>query len=392
MQVIINGLSAFGPRTGVGHYTAQLLRCLRQQMGEHCVTVFPSGWLGVSRRFWKQVRPLLEQGSGVSSWRKALLCKVRQAGGELLRSRFRKLCEGQRFALYHEPNFLPLASELPTLVTVHDLSVLRQPEWHPVERVHHFEREFGHALSQAVHLVTVSDSVRQELISALGIPPDRVSRVYNGVRPGLRRLPQERTAQRLRALGLPERYLLYVGTIEPRKNLLRLMQAYCSCPDGLRSQWPLLLVGPWGWNAGPVADYYEKVGRHRGVHQIGYVKEADLTVLYNGARALLYPSYYEGFGMPPMEMLACGGAVIASTADALRETVGHKAHLVDPKDADGWRAAMLRVTTDGEWWAGLRDGAVEAAGDYTWDRCAAQTLNLYRRLTRSDASTLVASN
>jgi len=160
-----------------------------------------------------------------------------------------------------------------------------------------------------------------------------------------------------------------------------LMRAYCSLPAPLRDRWPLLLVGPWGWNAAAAADYLHTIGRHRGVRHLGYLAEEHLAAVYNGARALVYPSLYEGFGLPPLEMMACGGAVLASTAGALRETVGRQAHLVPPDDFDGWRQALMRVLTDEDWWQSLQQGAVAVARPYTWDRCAAETLRVYRALT-----------
>jgi alpha-1,3-rhamnosyl/mannosyltransferase len=178
---------------------------------------------------------------------------------------------------------------------------------------------------------------------------------------------------------LPSRYLLSLGTIEPRKNLLRLLRVYCSLPESLREHYPLLLVGDWGWNAGDVAEYLRSEARHRGVMHLGYVAEGDLAVLYNGARALLYPSHYEGFGLPPLEMLACGGAVLASTAAALVETVGGTAHLMPADDEDGWRKALVRVIEDEDWWRGLRAGAVMAAQPYTWERCAHITARVYHQ-------------
>jgi alpha-1,3-rhamnosyl/mannosyltransferase len=181
-------------------------------------------------------------------------------------------------------------------------------------------------------------------------------------------------------LDLPRRYLLYVGTIEPRKNIPTLLRAYCSLPDGIRSDWPLVLVGSWGWNSGGVADYLASEARQRGVLYRNYVAEGDLAALYNGARALVFPSLYEGFGLPPVEMLACGGAVLASTAGAVAETVGRQAHLIEPMDVDGWRQAMLRVVRDDDWWKELRRGAAEVARPFTWERCAADTLRVYRLL------------
>lgn len=111
-----------------------------------------------------------------------------------------------------------------------------------------------------------------------------------------------------------------------------------------------------------------------------------MAALYCGARALVYPSLYEGFGLPPLEMLACGGAVLASTAGALRETVGGQAHLVDPEDDDGWHASLTRVVFDDDWWHSLRQGAEEVARPYTWDQCAADTLGVYQAVSHGISS------
>jgi alpha-1,3-rhamnosyl/mannosyltransferase len=148
----------------------------------------------------------------------------------------------------------------------------------------------------------------------------------------------------------------------------------------LRERWPLMLVGNWGWNSWEVAQYLEEEARHRGVIHVGYLAERDLAAVYNGARALVYPSLYEGFGLPPLEMVACGGAVLASTAGALVETVGSAAHLIDPRDRDGWRHAMRRVLEDDGWHASLRLAGVGLARPYTWESCARRTLEVYRLL------------
>src|SRR5262249_47649804 len=147
--------------------------------------------------------------------------------------------------------------------------------------------------------------------------------------------------------------------------------------ERIRRDYPLVLVGNWGWNAAEVAHLLDARGASGMVH-LGYVPESDLAALYNGARALVFPSLYEGFGLPPVEMMACGGAVLASTADALVETVGTRAHLVPPEDLDGWRAALTRVLTDDDWQQELRRGTCELAAAYTRDRCAADTLRVYR--------------
>ena len=212
-----------------------------------------------------------------------------------------------------------------------------------------------------------------------------------GIRGGLGPMPSFETTKVLRQLGLPAEYLLSLGTIEPRKNLIMLLKAYCGLPDTLRSRMPLLLVGGWGWNAAEVAEYLDKVGRHKGVIHVGYVAENHLAAIYNGARALVYPSLYEGFGLPPIEMMACGGAVLASTADALVETVGSHAHLIAANDIDGWRDGMERVIQDEDWCQFLRTGVTTVAEPYTWESCAADTLSAYWKVLGMTGMTDTAS-
>jgi len=386
VRVIINRQVTAGRPTGVGLYTAGLVRALRRLPGLE-VERFPPRWLMNLAALARRARSLSASsggGSGASSggspWRRRLMGLLRRGGEALLLRRFRAACAGSRPDLYHEPNFIPLPSELPTVATVHDLSPLLHPEWHPADRAALYDRRFREGLRQCSHVLADSDCVRQEIIQALGLPAERVTRAYVGIRPELRPLPEDEVGRRLRAMGLPPRYLLYLGTIEPRKNVLRLLRVYCSLPETVRSRWPLLLVGGWGWNAADVAEYLHGEARHRGVMHLGYVADADLPALYNGARALAFPSLYEGFGLPPVEMLACGGAVLASTAGAVAETVGRQAHLIPAEDEDGWRAALLRVVADDEWWRSLRQGAVEAARPYTWENCALATLGVYRKV------------
>ena len=280
--------------------------------------------------------------------------------------------------LYHEPDHIPTPTDLPTVVTIHDLSVLLHPEWHPADRVRGYEARFRRGLAQARHFLAVSEFTRQELIQKLNVRPETVTRTYNGVRGGLGPMPDADVQAALRTLGLPPRYFLYLGTIEPRKNLMTLLHAYVRLPADLRDRFPLLLVGGWGWNSAAVAAYLDGEARHRGVVYTGYLPEQSLAAVLNGARALVYPSLYEGFGLPPVEMMACGGAVLCSTAGALVETVGARAHLVEPLDEDGWREALRRAAVDDDWHAELRRGAAEVVRPYTWERCAAETLAVYR--------------
>lgn len=388
MRVVVNGLLAAGSKSGIGHYVAQLLLHLPQQAlpGEQ-ISTFPQGWLGGAYSLGLRLRPLLDgrrrQGPGKSQpgWRQRVLAAARQCGQRVLERSFRTLCRRQQASLYHEPNYIPLPCDLPTIVTIHDLSLLLHPEWHPADRVRHFEQHFHAGLGRCVHVLAGSEFTRQQILANLPLRPEQVTRFRYGVRADLEPLAAEQVGPELRRLGLPAEYLLYVGNLEPRKNVLMLLRVYCSLPEALRRRFPLVLAGGWGWNTADLARYLHEEARPRGVIHLGYVADEHLVTLYNGARALVFPSFYEGFGLPPVEMLACGGAVLASTAGAVAETVGRQAHLIDPQDADAWRAALLRVLQDDAWWHDLRRGAVEAARPFTWQRCAIETLQVYRAIT-----------
>jgi hypothetical protein len=176
MRVVVNLLAATGNKTGIGHYTAELLRCLRTQAGNDTIEVFPRGWMRWARKAWARARPLLEthksQGSTALSaenveapplrLRSRMLASLRRKGQRLLRSQFRSLCERRQFDLYHEPNFIPLPSDVATVATLHDLSVLLHPEWHPADRVAHFERHFRAGIARCCHYFAISECGRQD--------------------------------------------------------------------------------------------------------------------------------------------------------------------------------------------------------------------------------------
>jgi alpha-1,3-rhamnosyl/mannosyltransferase len=379
MRVLLNGVWMHGTRTGVGHYTAELLRCLHARVGpEDRIHARPGDWIApLCRRVPRGKPGGAGKGGGVGNLVKKTL---RSGARSLLRGYLRATAWAGRYDVYHEPNYVPARSSVPTLTTIFDLSPLR-PEWHPADRVRWFERGLEVIRRQCVHFFAITEAARREIITTLGLPPTRVTHTPLGIRDGLRPLEESAVRPALDALGLPASYLLHVGTLEPRKNLRTLLQAYCDLPAALRERCPLVLAGGWGWNTQKLADYYHETARHRNVIHLGYVPEASLAALYNGARALVFPSLYEGFGLPIVEMLACGGAVLASTADAVAEVAGRQAHLIDPHDLPGWRDAISRVITDNGWHAYLRQGSIERSRRYSWERCAAETMRVYRQVT-----------
>jgi O-antigen biosynthesis alpha-1,3-rhamnosyltransferase len=383
MRVVINASAVVGPRTGVGHSTVELVRALAGT-GHVGITLYPHPLLAKLRtRLGGGPKPAEPTRTGAPAtrrplWKRGARVPFRWGWRALIEQEARHAFHPRRVDLYHEPNFFPLPTRLPTVVTIHDLSAVLHPEWHPAERVAEFETKFLNRLRDVAHVLTDSDAARDEIIRTLDLPADRVTRAYPGVRPALRPVPDEAITSVLRRLGLPQAYLLHVGTLEPRKNLLMLLRAYTGLPADLRERCPLVLVGPWGWRFEELAAYYDAVARHRNVIHLGYADEADLPALYSGARALVFPTWYEGFGLPAGEMMACGGAVIASSTPAVAEVLGACGTLVDPTDEGGWHESMARAIREPDWAVSLARGAIERAAQFTWKACANDALTAYR--------------
>jgi len=380
MRVVLNGLITLKPKTGVGHYTAELFNALLMLADVEC-SMYP-GALNWSPSFSPSSKTAKQNKDGPKPGlqRKRLKAFAEKLALTALPWHFAAYTHAFRFDLYHEPNFVPFRSHLPTVVTVHDLSVVRFPQWHPAYRVANHEKAFLPGLQRAAHILTDTEAVRQEVIAHLGIPAGKVTAVPIGIGPQFRPQSQATVAELRRKHELPDRFFLAVGTVEPRKNLLTVMRAFTDLPAEVRTSCPLVLAGPWGWRSEAEREFFDSHGQAAGIRHLGYISDAELPVLYAAARVLVYPSHYEGFGLPPLEMLAGGGAVLASTDPALSEVLAGHGERIDAHDSDGWRKAMLVAANDEEYLRGLRAGGFEHARQFTWERCAAGTAEVYRRV------------
>ena len=245
MRVVLNGLAALKPKTGVGHHVADLFAALNA--ADDQFTLYPGELLGRAARALRTRKATAAPGPTrphpLRDWMRRA---AKSAAVAASRVHFAAFTRAFRFDLYHEPNFVPFPSRLPTVITVHDLSVLKYPQWHPADRVKQHQRHFLKGLGKARHVIVVSEAVRNELIDELNCPPHCVTAVHNGVGPQYRPQPEEEVRRVRLAYDLPERFFLCVGTIEPRKNLTTAMRAFVGLPAAVREQCPLVLVGPWG--------------------------------------------------------------------------------------------------------------------------------------------------
>jgi glycosyltransferase involved in cell wall biosynthesis len=270
---------------------------------------------------------------------------------------------------------LPLRARLPQVVTVHDLTLLTNPEWHEPSKVRYFAWAMRRAVAAARRVLCVSATTARDLSERLGVPPDRIDVTPLGT--ALRPAPPDRVEAVRRRLGLDGPYLLGLGTVEPRKDLPTLVRAFARLAGELPHR--LVLAGLAGWGAGALADAVAASGVADRILVPGWVPEADKAALLTGADLVAYPSRYEGFGLPVLEAMACGTPVVTTTGGSLPEVAGDAALLVEPGDPDALAAAMAKLAGDpAARQAAAARGRARAAG-FTWGRCADLTVAAYRR-------------
>ncbi len=272
-------------------------------------------------------------------------------------------------------NVLPLACPVPGVVTVHDLAFIRFPQTFRAYNRTYLDFATRMSVRRAVQILAVSEHTKRELVGLLGVPAERVVVTPNAVRAHFRP-PEPATLAAFRvSKGLPERFVLYVGTLEPRKNLTTLLSAYAEIAR--RHDVPLLVGGGKGWLYDAVFQRLEELGLRERVHFVGYIEEEELPLWYAAATVFVFPSIYEGFGMPPLEAMACGTPVITSNSSSLPEVVGDAGLMVAPTDASAFATALDQVLSDAALHDELRTRGLVRAQAFAWRTTAERTLAAY---------------
>jgi glycosyltransferase involved in cell wall biosynthesis len=264
------------------------------------------------------------------------------------------------------------------VVTFHDLTFVLYPELHQVAKRIFFPAMMRWSARHARRIITVSESTRQDLVRTLGVSPERVTTVLSAVDADYRPATAAQVAEVCARYGLRSgAYLLYVGVLEPRKSIDRLVEAFARISpgaDGLK----LVIAGKRGWMYDQIFAQVAALGLQDRVTFPGYVPRADLPPLYSGARAFVYPSRYEGFGLPVLEAMSCGAPVVTTNVSSLPEVAGDGALLVDPDDVPALAAALARVVHDARLREQLSSRGRTRASSFSWERCARETIRVYQ--------------
>lgn len=355
-------VDALGPRlTGIGRYCLELARRLPEKLGRENLSYFRGEhWIS-------DPQELLQQ-----DWR-----PTRQSKWKRRYDNWRRTQE-LRQTVVHAPNyFLPSWAEI-GVATIHDLSVFLYPETHPAERVKAFEMEFERTLQRASMLITDTETVRQELISIFGVAPERIRAVSLGIP----HITAELDHSSLDDLDLRNGgYVLCVSTFEPRKRIDRLVEAYVRLPVATRQRFPLVLAGASGWHNEDINALIDNASRDGTVRRLGFVSEETLATLYGGAALFIYPSRYEGFGLPVVEAMAHGVPCIISNAPCLVEVAGGAAQIVEAENIDDFSDAILDALENTNWRRTASSTGKAVATRYSWDDCATSMVDIYRQVS-----------
>lgn len=272
----------------------------------------------------------------------------------------------------------PLVRHMRTVVTVHDLGYLRYPEAHTAAQRLYLRFSTIWSARAASHLIAVSAATRSDLVRLAGVSPASITVVHHGVAERFRQ-PVADPARARAIVGGDEPYFLYVGTVQPRKNLVRVIEAFANASRRLADAGiaPILVIaGKRGWLSEGIAQRAAECGVAHRVRFVGYVADDDLPALYREALGFVFPSLYEGFGMPVLEAMACGTPVLTSNSSSLPEVAGDAALMVDPLDVGAIAEGLARLACDAALRQDLRQRGYQRAAQFTWDRCAEETLRV----------------
>lgn len=382
MKVILSVEPIKYPLTGIGRYTFELARRVGTLDDVDALRFYASG----------AMRDDIPSAQEIASSSNAHVSVANRIKRQLARNKlivdlyrlYRKqastnVLKGLEDHIYHGPNFYLPDFDGPSVVTIHDLSVFTMPQFHPRERVLVLGKEVESALKKATRIVTDSDYIRSEVISYFGLEEDRVGVAKLACDDEFHPRSEPEIKPVLDQYGLGYNgYALYTGTIEPRKNLSNLIDAYGRLPTELKNRYPLVLAGYKGWNNEAIMKRIEKGQRQGWVKYLGFVPQEHLPLLYAGARLFGFPSVYEGFGLPVLEAMASGIPVLTTAVASLPEVGGDAVLYTEPDDVGAMTRALEKGLDDGLWRKRAITAGLARAQSFSWQQCAAETAEIYR--------------
>lgn len=367
------------PLTGIGRYAFELARELQQRNDKLSLT-----WLHGTK-----VRDSLAVASESAQSVQNLKRKLQKSKtvSEIYRLTFPLLkawsLRNYKDHIFHSPNYYLPPAVKHCVATFHDLSVFHWPQFHPAGRVHLMQKELRKTVSRATRLLTDSQYTKRELIEFFDLPEEKIIVAPLACNEQFHPRIESETQEVLEKYRLQwRRFFLYTGTIEPRKNILTLLRAYDSLPDAVKRTFPLVISGYKGWENEELFRLFDKGEREGWLKYLGFVPGKDLPVLFSAAASFVFPSIYEGFGLPVLEAMASGTPVICSNATSLPEVAGDTALLHAPEDVDTLTSYLHMMTEDAVKRQAMINSGLERSSKFSWSLCADKTIEAYEQVAK----------
>lgn len=370
MRIGIDGLPLLRPLTGVGHYTLELATALASiAPTDEFELIAPRPPSPAAAEKLNHAPAANLRWIQSKKWR---LNRYWWGAGLPLHLRRSSL------DLFHGTNFeIPFWDKLPAVLSVHDLSSLLHPEKHEKRLARRARWRLPLMVKSAAMIITPTESVKRELCEHLGVESGKVAVTPEAPRSVFKRMEREETLETRRRLGVRDDFILFVGTIEPRKNLLALTQAFEEILRTTHLHPQLVIAGKEGWLMNDFFSFVKEAGLADHICFTGYLADEDLRALYSSCSVFVYPSLYEGFGLPPLEAMACGAPVISSRIPAIVETVGSAAHLINPTRVQDLTDVIAELLSNRQARERLSMAGLERVKRFTWERTAQSTREVY---------------
>jgi glycosyltransferase involved in cell wall biosynthesis len=283
--------------------------------------------------------------------------------------------------IFHAPCYVaPVLASVPSVVTIPDLISLLFPNMTTKRNHYHYKLLLPTVVKKARRIITVSQNSKEDLIRVLGVNGDKVDVIANGIHESFKKITNDRQLTRVKEkYNLPQKIILYVGNLEPKKNIEGIIEAFSRLIKAGQIEHTLVIAGKKGWLYDGIFKIVAEQELHQNIRFLGYVPRGDLPALYNLAELFVFPSFYEGFGIPPLEAMACGTPVLTSNVAAVPEVVGDAAVMVDPNEVQEIADAIRDITGDEKIRAALTEKGFERAKLFSWGKTARDTLKVYKK-------------
>ncbi|AMR32348.1 hypothetical protein A0256_13410 [Mucilaginibacter sp. PAMC 26640] len=373
MKVLINALLLNDQFSGIGHFTKNLVSVMAESQLKHynIETLYAKDYSGIfpqnERIKYRQIQ--------IDSTK-----RLRRIYYEQIE--INKHLEQHKFDLYHTTNcIIPYFSKTRTLLTVHDLVALDHPEYCKKETVAFYRALLPNSIKNATKIVAVSNKIKEDILQRFIIDPAKIEVIHHGVGKEFKRIVSLEKLQRcVEKYKLPPKFLLFIGNLEPRKNLVNLIDAYIELKIHSRVKQKLVIAGANGWKND---DLYAKVLKHELANEViftGYVDQCDIPSIYSLADLFIFPSLYEGFGLPVLEAMACGTPVLCSNRGALPEVTGSSLPHLDPLNVSDIAKKILLFLNNSQFRSQLVDIGFDRVKQFTWEQTVQKTLNVYDQI------------